>query len=250
MAASNYDACLSKTLAYEGGYVNHPSDPGGATNYGITIAVARKHWNARITPEGMKTLPLSAAKAIYRAEYWEKVKGDSLPAGPDLCNFDFAVNSGVSRANSYHAAMPKLAPVDYVKAYCKKRLAFVQSLKTWGTFGKGWARRIASVEAVGVKMALQASGEDAEAVKKELQKEAKKASTKSKAQATTSASTAGGSATTAPSLPDVSTLDTSTTAGLIVVGIVVACVVGYFAYRAYINHQRSQAYAGAAKEVK
>jgi lysozyme family protein len=249
MAASNYDACLSKTLAYEGGYVNHPSDPGGATNFGITIAVARKHWKYDASPMDMKAMPIGVAKAIYRREYWDKVGGDALPAGPDLVNFDFGVNSGVSRAKTYHAQLATLAPVDYVKAYCKKRLAFVQGLKTWGTFGKGWARRIASVEAIGVKMALTAAGKAPEEVSKELKKEAKKAKTVRNAQGTAAGTATGGVVTEAPSLPDVSTMDTSTTAGLIVVGIVVACVIGYFAYRAYINHQRSQAYAGAAKEV-
>jgi len=249
MAASNYDACLSKTLTYEGGYVNHPRDPGGATNYGITIAVARKHWKSDATAEDMKKLPLAVAKAIYRNDYWDKVNGDALTAGPDLCNFDYAVNSGVSRANKLHASMPNVAPVDYVKAYCKKRMAFLQGLSTWGTFGKGWTNRVTSVEAVGVKMALQAAGKTAEDIKSALKKEANKASATSKTQASAGAATAGGTATQAPELPDASSLDLSTTAGIVVAGAAVACVFGYFAYRAYVNHNRAAAYNAVAKET-
>jgi lysozyme family protein len=81
MVASNREAAIKKTLQYEGGYSNHPADPGGPTNWGITIADARKYWKAGATADDVKAMPQSVAVEIYRKRYWDAVGGDNLPPG-------------------------------------------------------------------------------------------------------------------------------------------------------------------------
>lgn len=174
MSANNYSLCLSKILKYEGGYTNHPSDPGGATNYGITIIDARKYWKASATPDDMKAMPLSVAKAIYKSRYWDVVHGDNLPDGIDLCTFDPAVNSGIGRGGPWMASgldIPWKGYTDLaekanlstdlpkaIKAACRKRMSFLQGLKTWSVFGKGWGSRVSDVQVSALTMALKASG--------------------------------------------------------------------------------------------
>lgn len=247
MTASNRDASISKTLTYEGGYTNHPSDPGGPTNWGITIADARMYWKKDATAADVKAMPKSVAIEIYRSKYWAKMGCDARPDGVDLVEFDFGVNSGVSRSLKYRAAMPKLDPVAYVKEFCKRRSSFLRGLKTFSVFGKGWSRRVADVEATGVKMALKAAGKPiSEPLKNEAKAAGKKVVKNATGAAGTAAAPAGGSQ--APQLPDVSSVDTSTKAGLIFLGIVVVGVFAYFAWNAYHNYQRKQAYIAAAQE--
>lgn len=244
MTASNREASISKTLTYEGGYTNHPSDPGGPTNWGITIADARMYWKSGATAADVKAMPKSVAIDIYRSKYWAKMDCDSRPAGVDLVVFDFGVNSGVSRSLKYDKAMPKLAPVAYVKEFCKRRMSFLRGLKTFATFGKGWTRRVVDVEVTGVKMAATASGLP---VAQTLATEAKAASSSSKKQTAGAVGATGTS--TAPQLPDTSGVDPSTKAGLIFLSLLLLGVAGWFIYNAYINRQRASAYAVAAKEV-
>lgn len=247
MSASNRDASISKTLVHEGGYVNHPSDPGGATNYGITIAVARQYWKANATPTDIRAMPISVAIEIYRKRYWNAIAGDTRPAGVDYAEYDFAVNSGTSRALKFRAALPALAPVPYIKAFCAKRTSFLRALRTFATFGKGWARRVASVEAEAIKMALKASGEP---IEPKLTKESKVAKDKAvkNGTAATGAVAIPGGATQAPQAPDLSTIDMGTKAGLAVAALVVIGFIGYFAWNAYNNYQRSKAFKAAAQE--
>lgn len=152
----NYDFCLKQVLKYEGGYSNHPADPGGATMKGVTQATYDA-WRAKkgLPKRSVKLLADDELAAIYRQEYWDKVRGDDLPAGVDLAVFDFAVNSGVSRAAKYLQAIVGVtqdgvigpATIAATKAHVanavtNKRLSFMQSLSTWPTFGKGWRARI------------------------------------------------------------------------------------------------------------
>jgi lysozyme family protein len=165
MAASCYPESISRVLKSEGGYVNHPSDPGGETNYGITIKVARE--NGYAGP--MRTLPLDTAKRIYKAKYADPVHFDEDPAGLDYTLFDYAVNSGPSRANKVvrrvcglpdnahendlSLALSKRDPSAVIGSVNKERLTFLHSLPTWPTFGKGWAGRVTSVNAASLHMA-------------------------------------------------------------------------------------------------
>lgn len=262
MSASNYRACLKETLKYEGGYVNDPRDPGGETNFGVTKATARA--NGYTGP--MKTIPMvPVVEGIYRNKFWKSGSGDcdKLADGVDLATFDFAVHSGPSRAWKYLKASLGGPPVETVKKLCRARTGFLQSLKIWATYKKGFTSRMASVEAVSVKMALAAAGKAPEAVQKELQKEAK-AQTDArnkdvvKAGGTTAGSTGaatGASHGTPPvhtpdtiPAPDASSFDWHT---LLYVGLGIAAfaVVAYFVVSAINNHKRAAAYAAAAKAV-
>lgn len=163
----NFERAMPLVLRHEGGFVNHPKDPGGATNLGVTIGTARR-LGIDVDGDGdtdiidIKLLKPKDAAKVYRAEYWNKVKGDQLPSGIDYAVFDFAVNSGPGRAAEYLqaiagvaqdgeigpqtvAAVAKLDPAAVINSLCNRRLAFLKRLKTWPTFGKGWESRVAGV---------------------------------------------------------------------------------------------------------
>jgi lysozyme family protein len=173
MAIQNYEDSLKRLLAHEGGYTNHPSDPGGPTNFGITIHDYRKYVRPGATAADVKAMRLDEAKAIYRAKYWHALGCDALPAGVDYCVFDYGVNSGIGRAARVLqrvagvaddgevgpqtlAAVRMREPKAIVTAICEERLAFLQRLKTWSVFGKGWGRRVAEVRAASLAMADKA----------------------------------------------------------------------------------------------
>lgn len=148
----NIDQALTILLKHEGGYSDHPSDPGGATMYGITERVARQHGYTG----HMRDLPLSVATAIYRKQYWSMIKAEQLPEALRFHVFDAAVNSGHVQAIKWlqQCAGVKvdgiIGPVTIKAAanvspaqYSAVRLRFMTDLKNWADFGKGWARRIA-----------------------------------------------------------------------------------------------------------
>ena len=157
----NYAQALKQVLKYEGGYVDHPKDPGGPTNKGVTQAVYdnwRKSQN--LSTQSVRAIADSEVAAIYRQEYWDRVRGDDLPSGVDFAVFDYAVNSGVSRAAKTLQAVVGVtqdgvigpATIQATKTYVamsitNRRLAFMQSLSIGSTFGKGWSARIADVKA-------------------------------------------------------------------------------------------------------
>ena len=170
----NFAACLRETLAHEGGWADHPRDPGGATMKGITIGTYRD-WKGRpVTKAELRAITDAEVAAIYRRWYWEPVRGDDLPAGLDLVAFDGAVNSGPSRGAKWLqsalrvtadgkigpatiAAARAADPAAAVNRACDARMAFLRGLSTWGTFGKGWTRRVDSVRATALRMASGAA---------------------------------------------------------------------------------------------
>jgi lysozyme family protein len=176
MAASSYDAALARLLAHEGGYTNHPADPGGPTNFGITIADYRKYVKPDATAADVRSMKLEDAKAIYRAKYWDAQRCNELPAGLDYAVFDYGVNSGVGRSGKVlrrALKVPDNSSVvnDVVIAAARateakalvagdERLRFLQSLKTWPVFGAGWGRRVAEVKAVSLALAAGAPTPD------------------------------------------------------------------------------------------
>jgi len=171
MMKDNFDRCLAEVLRHEGGWADHPKDPGGATMQGVTL-VTYSNWLGReATKDELRNMPPAHRDEIYRKHYWDKVKGDELPKGVDLCLFDYAVNSGPKRAvvavqealgvNADGAlgpmtlgAIQKATPSTLVAWVCQYRLAFLQRLPTWDTFGGGWARRVEDVLKVAKGMAL------------------------------------------------------------------------------------------------
>ena len=155
----NYDKCLETILHHEGGYVNHPKDPGGETNLGVTKKVYQEHGGTK----DMKDLLVEDVAPIYKKGYWDKMKGDELPGGLDLCVFDFGVNAGPGRAAKFLQQMigtvvdggigpNTLAKLEEyirengeheaVKKYQEMRQKYYESLSTFATFGKGWTRRV------------------------------------------------------------------------------------------------------------
>lgn len=159
---SNFARALANVLVHEGGFVNHPKDPGGATNKGITIATFRKWVKRDGTVDDLKNISAADVAKVYRKHYWDKVRGDDLPSGVDYAVFDYAVNSGPGRAAKALQAVvgakldgaigpetigkaSALAPAVVVNRLCDERMRFLEGLKTWPTFGKGWSSRVAGV---------------------------------------------------------------------------------------------------------
>lgn len=173
MAAANYNACLAFTLRYEGGYVDHPRDPGGATNLGVTQRTLSAWRGWQVSKNEVRGLTRGEAAMIYRKQYWQAVSGDALPYGVDLAVFDYAVNSGPARAAKALqkalgtepdgqigiVTLDAMNGVDHVKiigAICEERFAFVRRLSTFATFGKGWSARISAVKATALRMVTRA----------------------------------------------------------------------------------------------
>lgn len=155
MAKGNLSACLPITLAFEGGWSNHPKDPGGATMNGVTQRTY-DDWRKRqgLAKRSVKFMTEVEREQIYRVGYWDASGCETLIAGVDMVTFDGSVNSSVSRSKKWLAASMGGDGKSTIQKYCAARLGFVRGLKTWTTFGKGWSRRIATVEASAVKMYL------------------------------------------------------------------------------------------------
>jgi lysozyme family protein len=179
MSAACYSQAIGRLLKSEGGYVNHPSDPGGPTNFGITLADYRKYKKPGATAADVRRMKVSEARDIYRGKYWNAIRGDDLPAGVDYCLFDYAVNSGTGRApkvlqrvlgvdvtgrvdDDTIAAANETDAKATINGICDERLRFLKGLKTWGVFGKGWARRVSEVRAAALAMAESHADADAE----------------------------------------------------------------------------------------
>jgi lysozyme family protein len=166
---ANFDAALKAILHHEGGFVNHPADPGGMTNLGVTKKVWEEWVGHEVDEKQMRALTPELVGPMYKAKYWDKVKGDDLPEGVDYCVFDAAVNSGPGRAAKWLqacvgvepdggigpktlAAVAAFDPAELVEDYAKRRLSFLSDLPHWGTFGKGWSRRVAEVQSTATTM--------------------------------------------------------------------------------------------------
>lgn len=170
-----FNRSLKALLKHEGGYVDHPRDPGGATNLGVTLGTARAYrmdldGDGDVDKNDVRLIDADAAAPVYRDGYWLKCKCDKLPAGVDYMVFDLAVNSGTSRAIRYlqRAAGvtedgvigPQTLAVVTGKAACtvermsEIREDFYRSLSTFPTFGKGWLRRLGEVTDLSLKWAV------------------------------------------------------------------------------------------------
>tara|TARA_Y100000114_G_scaffold47027_2_gene42883 strand:- start:11219 stop:11728 length:510 start_codon:yes stop_codon:yes gene_type:complete len=165
----NYQKCLETILHHEGGYVDHPDDPGGETNLGVTKKVYEE-WGGT---KNMKDLTVEDVAPIYKKNYWDRVKGDELPSGLDLCVFDFGVNAGTGRAAKYlqnmvgatadgaigpatlravHAYVQIEGLEHAIGEYQHKRQGYYEGLKHFATFGRGWTRRVTETTALAFEM--------------------------------------------------------------------------------------------------
>ena len=152
---SDFNKAFDRVIGHEGGYVNHPRDPGGETNWGVTKRTAQAYrYNG-----DMRTMTRDQAKAIYKRGFWDKVGGDSLPDAIAFQLFDAAVNHGIGNAvrfmqralgvaddgivgNITLTALRNADANDFLMRFNAARLDFYTRLSTFDTFGKGWVRRI------------------------------------------------------------------------------------------------------------
>lgn len=178
MTISGFTRALPRVLQHEGGYVNDPQDPGGATNRGVTFRVYDGYRTRKGLPtQDVRDITSAEVSEIYRLQYWDACKCDDLPAGVDYVLFDGAVNSGPTQSIKWlqralgsvtvdgqmgQATLAAVTehgnPSALVDIICDRRMAFLQALKTWPRFGKGWSARVASVRKTGKSWALGLGG--------------------------------------------------------------------------------------------
>lgn len=168
---SNFEKCLSEVLKHEGGYVDHPADPGGATNRGVTKKAWEEYVGHEVSKDDIKALTVQDVTPFYRKRYWDVCKCDRLDAGLDYVVFDIAVNSGTGRAAKFLQSAvgvgadgsigpatlgavdnSSLSTTELINIICDRRQKFWESLSTFGTFGKGWTRRGNAVRAEALNM--------------------------------------------------------------------------------------------------
>lgn len=169
----NFDAALACVLKHEGGWSDHPSDPGGATMKGVTKRTMENHLGRPVTKDELREISDEMLAEIYRRRYWDKVRGDDLPPGVDYAMFDCAVNSGPGRAILLAQKVASVAQdgvlgpktlaainarcekgaEDFLAEYSEARETFLRSLSAFQVFGRGWTRRVDDVEMLAVRMA-------------------------------------------------------------------------------------------------
>lgn len=168
MVASSFDAALARVLVHEGGYSDHPADPGGPTMQGVIQRVYDAYRAAKGAPRrSVRLLERAELVEIYRRQYWDAVRADDLPPGIDYVVFDGAVNSGPAQslkwlqralgvpadgaigAVTLAAAAACADRAGLVDQICDRRLAMLKSLATFKIFGAGWSRRVADVRQAG-----------------------------------------------------------------------------------------------------
>jgi lysozyme family protein len=162
--------CLPITLRHEGGWSEHPADPGGATNQGITIETFRHHFGAERTKQDLREIAPWQVRYIYRYGFWLPCRCDELPPGVDLAVFDGAVNSGPARSVKWlqsvvgtrqdgiigpltlqRVSVPD--PRDIILDLCDVRMRYLRRLSTWQVFGRGWERRVTDIQRDALAMA-------------------------------------------------------------------------------------------------
>lgn len=159
----NFDAALVSVLEHEGGWADHPKDPGGATMKGVTLKTYSDWLGREASKDELRNIPGEHLKTIYKTRYWDAVRADELPAGVDYAVFDMAVNSGPGRAAKLLqaavgatpdgaigpktlAAVKAQDPAALIFVFQDKRQDFLESLPTFAIFGKGWTHRVDSVK--------------------------------------------------------------------------------------------------------
>lgn len=234
-----FSAYMPQLFKHEGGYVDHPRDPGGATNLGITLATLREWRGQPVSKADVRALTKAEAERIYKDRYWNRIGGDGLLAGPDAMLFDVAVNSGVGRARQWMPLIQGKDAVAGVKAIGARRRAFFRSLPTFDVFGKGWMRRVNEVEAWSLAWALRWQGKPVAPV---LEKEAAQAKRNSQAAGGGAVATGGG-AIAAPQAEAVAGVDWF---ALAAVGVPVAMLFGFLIFQAMMQGHRAKAMQEAA----
>jgi len=187
----NFQRALSLVLKHEGGWSDHPSDPGGATMKGITLANFRRYVKPSATKDDLRKITDQQVATVYRRYYWDPIAGAELPDGIDYAVFDFAVNSGPTRAAQYLQkvvdvsqdgkigpatlkAAKAMLPATVIHNLCDERLAFLKRIRSkgkllWDTFGKGWSRRVQEVRAEALSLSGRPTPEKPAIVEKRVE---------------------------------------------------------------------------------
>lgn len=182
----NFQRALALVLKHEGGWADHPKDPGGATMKGVTLANFRRYVKPNATKDDLRKITDAQVSTCYRQFYWNAVSGAELPDGIDYAVFDFAVNSGPSRAAKYLQkvvgvpqdgkvgpatikAAKAVFPATVINKLCDDRMAFLRRLSTWSTFGKGWSRRVTDVRAEALSLSGRPTPENPTIVEKTVE---------------------------------------------------------------------------------
>lgn len=169
-----FDEALEVVLKHEGGYVNHPRDPGGITNLGVTIGTWSSWLGRPATDAEMRNLTPRHVAPLYEKRYWKPVVFDGMDFGIALQVFDFGVNAGPRRArrllqkavgtvaDGIYGPMTKRAFKKYIEKhgerklierYAELRMGYYKRLKHFKTFGRGWTRRTNDVRLRGLQKA-------------------------------------------------------------------------------------------------
>lgn len=174
---SNWDKSFDLVIKSEGGFTNDERDPGnklpdgrkGCTMLGCTQANWERFINKQVTQDDMKKLTPSDVKPLYKANYWDAVKGDELPSGVDYAVFDFAINSGPGQSRKTLQRALRVIPdgvlgqntlkaiqaadgTRLLEDFSIEKTRFYQGLAAFDTYGKGWLKRVAEVKEIATKM--------------------------------------------------------------------------------------------------
>ena len=171
--SNTFDAALQVILKHEGGWSDHPRDPGGRTNLGVTQNTLESYLGRKVTEAEMRALKPADVAPIYRKRYWDAMRCDDYPEGLALCVFDFGVNAGIRRGVRYlqiiagatqdgiagpgttRAARDFLTEhgeAEAIRRYSNARRGYYKQLPTFSTFGKGWMRRVDETETDALRM--------------------------------------------------------------------------------------------------
>jgi lysozyme family protein len=154
----NFRDCLELVLRHEGGYVDHPKDPGGRTNLGVTQRVWEEWIGHPATEKDMRELTPAIVAPMYEMRYWRTSYCEKLPRGLDLLVFSMAVNAGAGRSVKLLQdaigvvadgvigpnTMAKINEANVetlIDKFSEARTAFYKGLKLFPVFGRGWLSR-------------------------------------------------------------------------------------------------------------
>lgn len=173
MAQDDYDFCMARILRHEGGYSNNPKDPGGPTNYGITLKDYSAFLGRTASAADVRAMPLSSALRIYESKYEPACRFSRLRKGPDYSILDYDINSGVGRPprvvqtllkrpvtgrmdNDTVDAINGADPKWLIEAINAERLHFMHGIRggaSWAEFGGGWGTRVSEVQSTSLSLA-------------------------------------------------------------------------------------------------
>lgn len=173
MANTDFDYVIGLVLKSEGGYCNDVDDPGGPTNFGITIHDYSEFKKRKVNAEEVRAMPRSDAITIYKEKYRRGFHFEQVRAGPDYLGLDYGINSGLGRPPLVFAKLlnrpatksmtPDLIkavndadPVKLINAVSAERLHFMKGIRdgvAWRRFGGGWQKRVDSVDAISKHLA-------------------------------------------------------------------------------------------------